>query len=348
MNIPVENTFDPCLFIKNFSDENFDDCIGTIDYTNGLDFKYINFQNIDLTNSIITSQEIFNFNFFLIVSKLSDYFPNTNINLSYGKSNRNELVLKDIDSAIKHDIYIGFKQDDKYFECGFDFIKKTFNVVQSRYISSIVNLDYYRYFDEDYDSIDMFMEDCIYRLLIIICALANDEFELAKILFIKSNTNIPDLQDQLEIYKKIIGGKKNKYVNFYEFYEELMPVNPETGLDMEYNEFIKYVENNIFDGIQLKFVDENMIYWDDFDLVLLCLDKNISRIVIGYKKIYTQAINTLNTALKTIIELVQQINKTKKYIPQYITELLSVDIVNIANKELLEEIHTQLTNYLDK
>lgn len=344
----LKETFNPLIFLKNFSGENFDDCIGTIDYTNGLDFKYINFQQIDLTNSIITPQEIFNFNFFLIVSKLSDYFPNTNINLRYNSSNRNELLLKDVDSAVKHDIYIGFKQADKYFECGFDFVKKTFNIDQSRYISSVVNLDYYRYFDEDYDSVDMFMEDCIYRLLIILCSLTNDEFELAKIIFIKSNPNLSDLQDQLEIYKKIIGGKKNKFVNFYEFYEELMPVNPETGSDIEYNQFIKYVENNIFDGVGLKFTNENFISWDDFDLVLLCLDKNISRIVIGYKKIYTQAINTLNTALKTIIELVQQINKTKKYIPQYITELLSMDIINITNKELLEEIHTQLTDYFDK
>jgi hypothetical protein len=348
MNIPVENAFNPIMSLKKIEGENFDDCIGTINYGDGLDFKYINFQNINLTKSIVTPQEIFNLNIFLVISKLSDYFSNTNINLAYEKSNRNELILKDSNFAIKHNIYISFKQDDKYFDCGIDFVNKSSYIDQYQYISSIVNLDYYRYFDENIDTIDTFMEDCICRLLIIMCSLNNDEFKLAEILFIKSNKNLSDLKEQLEIYKKIIYGKKNNFVNFSEFYEELMPVDPDTGADMEYEEFIKYIQDNIFNGEKLNFSNDNLLYWDDFDLVLLCLDKNISKIIINYKKIYIQAMNTLNTALKTIIELVQQINKTKKYIPQYIIQLLSVDIINFADKELLNDIHEKLSDYFDE
>ena len=204
MNIPVENTFNPLVFLKNFEGENFDDCMGTINYGTDLQFNYINFQNIDLTNSQITPQKIFNLNIFLVISKLSDYFKETNINLAYDKSNRNELILKNSIHDINHDIYISFNQDKKYFECGFDFVKKTCNIDEYKYISSVVNLDYYKYFDEDFDKIDVFMEDCIKRLLIIMCSLNNDEFKLAEILFISANRNLSNLQEHLEIFKKII------------------------------------------------------------------------------------------------------------------------------------------------
>ena len=348
MNSLIKDSFNPLIFLKNFEGENFNDCIGTIDYGTDLDFKYINFQNIDLTNSTITPQEIFNFNMFLVISKLLDYFKQTNINISYGVSNKNELILKDSDFTLKHDIYISFKQEQKYFECGFDFVKKTFYIDEYKYISSIVNLDYYKYFDEDVDKIDAFMEDCIYRLLIILCSLNNDEFKLAEILFIKSNRNLSGIKEQLEIYKKIIYGKKKEFMDFNEFYEEIIPVNPDTGLDMEYDEFKKYIVDNIFDGVELNFNNDNLLSWDDFDLIILNIDKNISKIIINYKKVYKQAIDTLFLALKTINELIQQINKTKKYIPQYITELISKDIVHFADKDLLTDIYSQLTKYFDE
>ena len=77
------------------------------------------------------------------------------------------------------------------------------------------------------------------------------------------------------------------------------------------------------------------------------LDKNISKIILNYKTVFTQAINTLFDALKEINKLIQQINKTKKYIPQYINQLLSKDIVNFANKELLNDIYEKLSNYFE-
>ena len=193
----VENTFDPITFLKNFEGENFDDCVGTINFGTDLEFKYINFQNINLTKSEITTHEIFNFNMYLVVSKLSDYFKEININVGYKAPNRNELIIKDVYFTINHDVLISFNKEEKYFECGFDFIKKTFFVDGYKNISSHVNLDYYKYFDEDVDNINTFMEDCIYRLLIITCSLIDDEYKLAEILFIKSNRNLSDLKDQI-------------------------------------------------------------------------------------------------------------------------------------------------------
>jgi 3'-phosphoadenosine 5'-phosphosulfate sulfotransferase len=151
------------------------------------------------------------------------------------------------------------------------------------------------------------------------------------------------LKDQIEIFRKIINGKKNNFIDFTEFYEEIFPINPDTGLDMEYDEFINYIEDN--NKIKLNFNNNILLSWNDFEFIILCLDKNISKIILNYKKVYNQAINTLLLALKTIIELIQQINKTKKYIPQYISQLLSIDIINFVDKKLLNNIYEQLSNY---
>jgi hypothetical protein len=348
MNSLVENTFNPINFLKNFEGENFDDCIVTINFGTNLEFKYINFQNINLTKSEITTYDIFNFNMFFIVSKLSDYFKEINISLGYQVPNKNELIIKDVDHTIKHDVLISFNKEEKYFECGFNFIKKTFFVDGYKNISSHVNLDYYKYFDEDVDNINIFMEDCIYRLLIIICSLIDDEYKLAEILFIKSNRDLSDLKDQIEIFKKIINGKKNNFIDFKIIFSQLMPINPDNGLDMEYDEFMKYIEDNIFDGVKLNLDDKDLLSWNDFELIILGLDKNISLNINYYKKIYTQAINTLLLSLKTINELIQQINKTKKYIPQYINQLLSKDIINFADEKLLDDIYEQLLDYFEE
>lgn len=348
MNSLIENTFNPIIFLKNFEGENFDDCIGTVNYGTDLEFKYINFQNINLSKSQITTQEIFNFNMHLIVSKLSDYFKDINIKLAYGTSNRNEIILKDPDFVIKHDVYISLKQKEKYFECGLDFVKKTFYIDGYKNISSLVNLDYYKYFDEDVDNIITFMEDSIYRLLIIACSLNNDKYKLAEILFVRSNRNLSDIKDQLEIFKKVINGKKNKFIDFKEIHEQLMPVNPETGLDMEYDEFVQYIQYNIFEGGKLNIDDKGLLPWNDFEIIIMGLDKNISININYYKNIFRQAINTLILALETINELIQQINKTKKYIPQYINQLLSKDIINFSDKELLKNIYEQLDDYFEE
>lgn len=348
MNNIVENAFNPILFLKILEGENFDNCIGTINYGNELEFNYINFQNINLFKSHITLQQIFKFNMFLIISKLSEHFKNTNIKLTFDNASRNELILKDIDTTIKHDIYISFNQEDKYFECGFDFVKKKKHFDEYKYVSSMVNLDYYKYFDEDVDKINTFIEDIIYRLLTILCSLNNDEFKLAEILFIKSNRNLLDSIEHVEIYKQIITGKKNKFVNFYEMYEKLSPINPETGKDLDYNEFIIYIQDKILDGRKMNITNNNILLWEDFEWIILNLDKNIGFIIEHYKNIYIQSINTVILALKTIIELTQQINKTKKNIPQYVNQLLSKDIINLADKELLENIKDQLNEYFSK
>jgi len=318
-----------------------------ISFGNNLDFSYINFQKINIAKYDITIQDIFKFNLGLIIAQLNEYFLNTTIKIYYNKSNRNESLIKNCETSFKHDVYIQFENNLEYFDCGFDFIEKFNSIDNYKYISSQVNLDYYKYFDEEVDNLNLFMKETIYRLLIILCSLENDEYKLAEILFVKSNIKLDNLKEQLEILKKIIYTKKTGKINFTDFYEQIIPININNGLDMTIEEFQKYIQIDIFEENKLSLIDNKYLSSDDFEWIIMKLNSNISLRVDKYKMIYIQGINTLNTSLKIIIELVKQINKTKKYIPQYINNFLTEDLINYNDKKTLKNIYEKLDKYFN-
>jgi len=340
-----EQKYNPDVFLNNFIVENQDKCTGMVSYGNDLVFKYIDFKKINQDDCGVSFQDIFKFNMECIITQLSEYFPKILIFINYDEPNRNETLIKDWEKTIKHDTYIRFEYDGEYFDCGFDFIKKDIIINNYRYISSQVNLDYYKYFDEDCDSLNIFMSDCIRKLLTIICAISNDEFKLAEIMFADTNRELENLQVQIGKFRKIIYGKKEGKMDFNEYYGYICPIDEETGEDMCKDQFIQYIESNVFEGKKIKFINNQFLSWDDFELIVIKLNSNISLNNIDtHKIVYIQATNTLMSALKTIIELIKQINKTKKYIPQYIDNFLSNDIENYSNKELLKNVYLKLDN----
>ena len=321
------------------------ECIEKLIYGTELEFKYINFKKIDFDESNFTCMDIFKFNIGLVITQLTKHFPQILIKINYGVANRNEMLIKDYEKTIKHDIYIEFEKDGKYFDCGFDFVKKTFCIKNYKYISSLVNLDYYKYFDEDTDNLGNFMNEIIYKILIILCSLDEDEYKLAEIIFSNSNRELENLQEQVEIFKKVINGKKEGKINLIDFYEQIIPIDQETGEDLSLEQFVKLIETNILEEKKIKLIDNKYLSWDDFEWIIMKLDSNISLRVDKYKMVYVQGTNTLLSALKTIIDLIKQINKTKKYIPQYIDNFLSNDLINYSNKELLENVYQKLSDY---
>jgi hypothetical protein len=341
-------SFNPIDFLHKFEIENLENYVKTISFGNELEFKYIDFQNynIDFQSNNIDkiNIEIFKFNMALIIGQLNIYFNNVTIKITFDEPNRNEFLIKDYDKTIKHDVYVSLYKSNEYFDCGFDYIEKSLNIDNYRNISSLINLDYYKYFDEECDNYNIFIEEIIFRLLIILCSLNSDEYKLAEILFIKTNNHLDNLQEQVDKFKKIIYGKKEGNIDLMNFYEVLLPVDIETGDDMNYKEFIKYIESKI--KFKLDFLDNNkIINWSIFELILMNLDSDISIRIDNYKMVYIQATNTLFEALKTINDLIKQINKTKKYNPQYIEEFLINDLINYKNKESLQLIYENLSEY---
>ncbi len=349
MNIITEQAYLPETFLNNFLAENHEDCIESIKYGKDMVFTFINYQKLDLTKSSIPVQHIFNFNLSLVTRQLAEYFPSINIKIGYGIPCRNETLTKDFDKTIKNDVYICFNKDTKYFDCGFDFVKKTFVIGYYKNICSKVGLDYYKYFDEDYDNVQDFISKIISKLLVILCSIEKNKFKLSEILFIESNINIPNLQEQLERFRKIIYGKQLGKIEFEDFYLQVIPINPETGDDFTQKEFIKFIEQTIYDGEKLKLIENKYLAWDDFEWIIMKLNSDVSVRADKFKMVYIEANNALNLASDKIIELIEQINDTKKNIPQYLECFLLNDIVNYSNKEVLENVFEQLTNhFIDK
>lgn len=339
------NYFDIEKITKQLCEFELDECVGTIYYGKELEFKFINFQEIDLSIYQLDPIDIFKFNIHTIVEKLKNYFEDIEIKLNFDIPNRNESILKKYDNTFKHDIYISMSQTNKYFDCAFDFINRNTTISTYKNICSLVNLDYYKYFDESLDKFDKFIEECIYRMLLLGFTITDDEYKFAEILYVGTHSNgiqPKTLDIRLGIFRKFMNGKKMNEYNFYEFYQEIMPINPKTGKDLDYNKFIKYIEENIFNNEKQLIIHNNMINMDDFESILLELNSDVSNIVKTYKSLYKLSNIMLITSLKKILELSRQINKTKKYTTQYIKLFMENDIVNIDDIDLQEEIYEKL------
>ena len=336
--------------------------IDKIFFGNELEFSYIKLKN-NFDDKMISIRDIFKFNMKSIIIQINKYFPEININIDFNVPNRNEFIIKKYDETFKYDVYVSISNSQNaFYDCGYDFVNnknidnnkyqnfsynkeylKIFDnddnyIDNYKYISSIINLDYYNYFVEnnDYKS---FLSESIYRLLILLCAINSDEYKLAEIMFIKNNLELKNLSVKVQKFKKIINGEKNEFIDFYEFYEIISPINPETDKDMDFIEFKKYVEDKIMDKIILC---DNNIPWKQFELILIRLDSDISKNIDPWKILYIDAVSTLKESLRTINMIINEMNKKKKYIPQYLKEFLEKDLINIENEDLLILIKKKL------
>jgi hypothetical protein len=272
------------------------------------------------------------------------YFPHIIMKINFDVPNRNEMSTKDYSDTFKHHVYVEFSFGNYLFDCGFDYLEKSNIIDNWKNISSLVNLDYYKYFDADCDKTENFIQDITYRLLIIVCCVSGDEYKLAEIIFIKSHRNLPNLQNQIDIFSRVINAKKTNLFNILDWFYEIMPVNTTTELDMEFDEFIQYINSNVFTTQTINVIDGQYISWEDFEIIIMELSTDISLQLANYKKIFTQGIGTLIESLKTINELTMQINKTKKYIPQYIDHYVENILVH-SDKNMLKNTNVKLTNY---
>jgi len=287
-------------------------------------------------------KDLFKFNMFVLVNQLRTYFSDADINISFDKPNRNETLIKDYDDTHTHNVYIDMSYNEKYYDCGFDFLEKTFHVNENKYISAQVNLDVYKLFDEDVDNYNDYLENCIYRLLILLCSLFKNEYTLAEILFAKANADDKNIKRQSAIFRKILYEYKNNKFNLRDWYDEIIPINLETGENQSWEEFIEFL-NCIL--IEINYVDINCIQYSDFEKIILEISSDISPKIQFYKMMYIQCNRTLMLSLKTINELIDQISKTKKYIPQYINNFLTNDLLKYHDKEILESVYENLKIY---
>lgn len=351
------NIFDITNFLNNFTISNQDECTNKIIFGKNFEFNYLNPNDLVYNNDNFSFKDIFKFNMFLIVSQLKNLFnEDIDITINFDSPCKNEILMFDLDKCNIHNVYVQmFKPNGKYANCAFDFVEKTFNINKAKYVNSIVNLDLYRYYEEDTNNYNKFIENVIFRLLILLCNISKDEYALAEILFAKTKSESKsqsqsqtqsqsNIKKELEIFRKIIYSKKSNKFDLYMWWEEIIPTDLETGEDLDFDNFVKIIENDIG---KIKFESNkeqsHMIPYTLFQKIMLNIDSKLSKKINDYKNIYIQSIDVLMEALRTINELVDEINKTKNYIPEYVNNLLSKDIIYYNDKDILDKIYMDLT-----
>lgn len=356
----LTENFNPIKFIeKNYIVDN-ESNIKTIFFGKNYEFKYIDLKNSTIIlnhdeSSYYSKKNIFKFNLLIIIDYLKNYFEQIDIKIFFDHPSRNEQLIKKEGEGFKHNIYIQINKFEKYFDCGIDLIERNtflsdeYDSGYYKYISSIVNLDYYKYFQEDTDNYDDFIKDIIYRLLIILCSINKDEFTLAIILFscseFKSNLESSNIKRDCEIFRKVIYAKRDNKINLKDWFEEIIPLDPDDGKELEWDNFVKYIKTIVY---KFNFIDENYnISYDTFEKIILKINSELSIKIDYYKMIYQKTVNLVIESLKLIMDLIESSNKTKKYIPQYINYLLS-DIVKYHDNEILEKIFDELDIYLSE
>ena len=180
-------------------------------------------------------------------------------------------------------------------------------------------------YKENLNDIDIFFNDTIHKILILICASYNDHYILSKINFFKDNKkDLKKLKKQTENFNKIITyHKKNKF-NFEKFFIELQPKNLESEGLFKMDEFIEYLEENYDIIIELN----NKYYcsYDIFAKMIIKLDSNISHKLIDLKTIYLETMCIMINSQKEIIKYINESNNKKRNLPEFLGTIFKIHL----------------------
>lgn len=343
-----------------------------------LNFQYINSDKlIQLINSKSISKEnikhldILKYNYNRIFSQIADYFPDIKINKFENSPCANECANFNIDSTYKYDIYVVLTKEDKSFEYGFDFFSSSSDNQENKYEHSKILLDNYEYFySEDIKSnedIKHYLNETLFKLMIAICSIKDDEYKLAEILFTrvnKDNLSPNQLIKKLGYFIRVIEWKKVNDIDLEELYNDLILINNESEDEISLKKF-KLVIKSICDKYTIKFdTKQKNINFDIFEKIILHMNSiYTSDILDFYKDIYQQSMSILMQSLKLIIQLTNEINMRKKFFSRYISFLIEYKLGDYKNqnifnriyfekinnkKELFEELFNQINKYCKK
>lgn len=322
-----------------------------------LKFKYINsdklIELIDSKNILkekLSHLDILKYNYNQIFTQIVDYFPDIKINKFENSPCGNECSNFNIDSTYKYDIYVVLTKEDKSFEYGFDFFPFSSDNEENKYEHSKILLDNYEYFySEDISSnedIKYYLNETLFKLMVAICSIRDDEYKLAEILFTrvnKDNLSSKQLLKKLGYFIRVIKWKKINDIDLEELYNDLMLINNQCGEEITLKEFKKVIKS-ICDKYTIKFDNKQKnIDFDIFEKIILHMNSiYTSEILDFYKDIYQQSMSMLMQSLKLIIQLTNEINMRKKFFSRYISFLIEYKLGDYKNQNIFNKI------YLDK
>lgn len=326
----------------------------------GREFKF-NYINCDKLFNLMDTKgierenlrniDIHKYNYNQISPQIVNYFPDIKINIFENSPCVNECVNFNINTSYKYGIYYVLTKEDKSFEYGFDFFSSNVENQENKYEHSKILLDNYEYFySEDITSnedIKYYLEQSLFKLLVAICSIRNDEYKLAEILFAKTNKDkmIPkQLAKELGYFVRIINWKKIDCIDIEDLNDDLELVNNETEEKISLKEF-KFIIKTISDKNEIEFDNKQKnINFEIFELFLLNNINLNSRTLQFYKKSYQLSMSMLMESLKLIIQLTNEMNMRKKFFSRYISFLIEFKLEDYKNKNIFNKIYLEKIN----
>jgi hypothetical protein len=323
-----------------------------------LKFNYINgdklFELMDtkgIEKKNLRYIDILKYNYNQIFSQIVSYFPDIKINKFENSPCANECVNFNIDTTYKYGIYIVLAKEEKSFEYGFDFFSSSVENQENKYEHSKILLDNYEYFySEDISSnkdIKRYLDETLFKLMVAICSITDDEYKLAEILFAKTNKDKltpKQLAKELGYFLKIINWKKVDCIDLEDLYDDLELVNDETEEKITLKEFKKIIKT-MCEKNEIKFdAKQKDLSFEIFELFLLNNNNMNSRALTFYKKSYQQSLNMLMQSLKLIIQLTNEMNMRKKFFSRYISFLIEYKLSDYKNQNIFNKIYLEKIN----
>lgn len=338
-----------------------------------LKFNYINGDKLikllntkDIPNEDLTYLSILKHNFDKLINQLAEYFPTIKINKFYNSPCVTECKIKREEFTYKYDIYLVMTKDDKIYEYGFDFFLNLSDVPENKYSHSKTLLDDYQYFiNEDIqtnDDIIRYLNENLFKILTAICALKDDEYQLAEIMFVKSNQENKtqkQILKELGYFLRVINWKKSNDIDLEDLFDECMFTEKQTEKTITLKKFKKTL-SLICEKDEIKYdVEKKTIGFDIFEEIIMNINEYFeSSTIPQYKLVYKKAMSILIESLKIIIQLVKEINMKKTFTPEYINNLIEFHLneykdLSVINKLYYEKINEKkilfenLFNYIN-
>ena len=310
----------------------------TIQFSSDFEFTYFNLNEIDYEKIKVRPENIFKLNLNLIIKILQKYFPDTIFEINFEAPGENDLIIKKTNCTFKHDTYIKVisKDNDDYYDIGLEYFETVHDRIKDndKDISSKLNLGSYYIYKEETHDYNNFMKEVIYNIMIGACALNDDPYTLSKINYFKNYKHIKSLKTDTQLFSNIINWKKFNKLNLNKLFDELLLINPETGIKFKFNDFLEYMNDN---DINIEFINDN--YDCEYKYlveIIIKINSECSRRLTTYKTIYTRTMDILFNSQKELIEWIKKTNNIKKLIPDYLESFLRNHIQNYRRK------HTQL------
>ena len=320
---------------------------GIINFSMNYKFDYFDIDKMNYKKIKVRPENIFKINFYRVIKKMINYFPNMSIQIFFEKFGDNDNLIKKQNSTFKHDVYIKISNNNNFYDIGLEYFEIIHDRIKDndKEISSKINLDGYYVYNEKDCNYNDFMKETIYSLFLAICALSDDSYTLSKINYFKNYCNSDEnkLKKDTELFNTIIEWKKLNLFDLKNFFEKSVLINPDTEEEFSFQEFIEYLYDNF--RIKIIFLDEyyNCEYKYFVDIIMN-IGIECSDIISSYRKIYSKTMEILFQSEKELVKWISKSNQARRLIPKYIDNFLLNHLKNYRCHYTLEKIHETLTN----